>query len=65
VWRGEVTTSGTVSLARWRSVGSGGYPVVNDDRIDVVRLKEGKKGLGWPQIGEENGLGRGSRARDG
>jgi hypothetical protein len=54
-----------IGLAWWRSLGGGGYPAVDGDRREAMRLEEGKKGLGWPQIGEENDLGRGSPARGG
>jgi hypothetical protein len=55
--------SSGIGLARWGSLGGGGYPAVDGDRREAMQLEEGKKGLGWPQIGEENSLGRGSLAR--
>jgi hypothetical protein len=58
-------TSGGVDLARWWSLGCGGYSAIDGDRQDAMRLEEGKKGLGWLQIREENGLGRGSPVRGG
>jgi hypothetical protein len=61
----RATTSGGVGLVQWRSLGGGSSKAVDGDPRGTLQLKEEEKGLGWPPIGEENGLGRGLLTKGG